>query len=222
MDWKNWKTWSLLSGVALALAAIYAFAYPAGLLREPDVIPAIDGPLPTGETQSPRVRGESLVRVDMLTPQTASYEIDRNLFGFVEPPPPAPEPPPKPAAPPPPPPDTDGDGVPDARDNCPEVANPDQRDIDRDGIGTACETEKEIPPPPPKRRPPAFDWKLLGTFGPKNAQIASFSKGDEIINVRVGNTIDERFILKQIGLESVEIGYVGFPPDETTRVPIGQ
>lgn len=36
-------------------------------------------------------------------------------------------------------PDADGDGVPDAGDNCPTVANADQADADRDGVGDACE-----------------------------------------------------------------------------------
>ena len=36
-------------------------------------------------------------------------------------------------------PDSDGDGVPDARDDCPAVANADQRDTDGDGIGDACD-----------------------------------------------------------------------------------
>jgi len=35
--------------------------------------------------------------------------------------------------------DSDGDGVPDASDNCPAVANPDQADADSDGTGDACE-----------------------------------------------------------------------------------
>jgi hypothetical protein len=35
--------------------------------------------------------------------------------------------------------DRDGDGVPDAEDNCPDVANPDQIDTDGDGHGDLCE-----------------------------------------------------------------------------------
>ncbi len=34
--------------------------------------------------------------------------------------------------------DTDGDGIVDADDNCPSVANPDQLDSNADGIGDAC------------------------------------------------------------------------------------
>jgi len=34
--------------------------------------------------------------------------------------------------------DTDGDGVPDDTDNCPNVANPDQADMDQDGVGDVC------------------------------------------------------------------------------------
>jgi len=36
--------------------------------------------------------------------------------------------------------DTDGDGITDDRDNCPNVANPDQKDTDQDGVGDACES----------------------------------------------------------------------------------
>ena len=38
--------------------------------------------------------------------------------------------------------DTDGDGV-EAGDNCKNIANPDQRDSDGDGLGDACEEDGE-------------------------------------------------------------------------------
>jgi len=42
------------------------------------------------------------------------------------------------------PPDADRDGIADAADNCPAVANASQADSDRDGVGDAC----DAPPPP--------------------------------------------------------------------------
>ncbi|MBI4339856.1 MAG: thrombospondin type 3 repeat-containing protein, partial [Chloroflexi bacterium] len=38
-------------------------------------------------------------------------------------------------------PDKDKDGIPDVFDNCPDTANPDQRDSDRNGVGDACQVE---------------------------------------------------------------------------------
>jgi hypothetical protein len=119
-----------------------------------------------------------------------------------------------------PPPDDDKDGVPNFRDNCPTMANADQSDVDRDGIGSACD-EPEVPPPPPPPVPPQFTYKFIGTFGPPNRQIATFTRDGEIVNARIGDVIEGKFILRRIGIESAEIGFVGFPPDQTQRVPLG-
>jgi hypothetical protein len=157
--------------------------------------------------------------MEWLDPQTGSYSSKRNLFAFPAPPPP-PLPPP-PAAPP----DRDKDGVPDFRDNCPDKANPDQTDIDHNGIGAACQETVEIappPPPPPEPVPPPFTYKYIGTFGNPSNPIATFTREGDIVNARVGDIIDNKFILRSIGIESVEIGFSGFPRDKTQRIPIGQ
>ncbi len=39
--------------------------------------------------------------------------------------------------------DADGDGIPDSRDNCPDVPNADQADLDGDGLGDACDDDND-------------------------------------------------------------------------------
>jgi len=216
MDWMNWKTWTVAALLIIAVFAIYTFAGPEVRHSETALTPT---PAPHERTREVATPGVEPVRLDLLEADSGSYKSDRNIFSYYEPPPPPPPPPP---APPPPPPDQDKDGVPDFRDNCVSTANPDQQDIDRDGVGTICETEPEIPPPPPPPVPPQFNYKFIGMFGPARNPIATFARDGDIVNARVGDVIEGKFILRGIGIESVEIGFVGFPADVRQRVPLGQ
>jgi hypothetical protein len=229
MDWMSWKTWTVVAAVIIVVFAIYLWAAPQ---TAPSLQPTrssnvadFEGqdhsaaPRPATVKTAVRTPGVDQIHREWLEAQSGSYASRRNLFAF-----PAPPPPPPPKLPPPPP-DKDKDGVPDFRDNCPDKANPDQTDIDHNGIGAACQEGQEIappPPPPPKPVPPPFTYKYIGTFGSGANPIATFNGNGEIINARVGDVIDGRFILRSIGIESVEIGFVGFPPDERQRIPLGQ
>ncbi len=57
--------------------------------------------------------------------------------------------------------DLDGDGVPPLEDNCPEIANPDQRDADRDGLGNACDDAPPISENYVETIPESLDVMLL-------------------------------------------------------------
>jgi hypothetical protein len=232
MNWMNWKTWTLLGAILIAGFAIYVFASPDAARIEPR-----DTTTTAEAEQQPRVRsmnvrppanrtvavpGVEPVHLEWLDVPSGSYSSSRNLFDYKQPPPP---PPPLAPAPPPPPPDKDKDGVPDFRDNCVSTPNPDQSDIDRDGVGTACETETEIappPPPPPAPVPPQFTYRFIGTFGNPSNPLATFTRDGEIVNARVGEIIEGKFILRGIGIESVEISFVGFPADQRQRIPLAQ
>jgi hypothetical protein len=214
IDWMSWKTWTVAALILIAVFAIYTFAAPEPAAQPVAAVAA--GPRTSAAIKTP---GVEPVHTEWLEAPSGSYRSDRSVFAFPLPPPPQPPPPP------PAPPDKDSDGIPDFRDNCVEKANPDQTDVDRDGIGTVCETEQEIappPPPPPKPVPPQFTYRYIGTFGSASNPIATFARDGEIVNARVGDIIDNRFILRGIGIESVEIGFVGFPPDERQRIPLGR
>jgi hypothetical protein len=76
------------------------------------------------------------------------------------------------------------------------------------------------PPPTPTPRPPEIGFKFIGTFGPKEHPIAVVQQGDQVLNVRTGDTLFGKFILKKVGYESIDVGFVGFPEAETRRLGI--
>ncbi len=79
-----------------------------------------------------------------------------------------------------------------------------------------------LPPPLPTPTPvpPEISFKFIGTFGPKDRPIAVLISGDQLVNARAGDVVFERFILRNVGYESVDIGFVGYPPSVTKRVGI--
>lgn len=80
----------------------------------------------------------------------------------------------------------------------------------------------------PKPPPPPFDREYIGHLGPGLMQVAAFrAKGEEDgsseIDIAVaGDVLDGVFIVREIGLESVVIGFVGYAPSEDTRVPLSE
>jgi hypothetical protein len=76
------------------------------------------------------------------------------------------------------------------------------------------------PPPTPTPAPPAIAFKFIGTFGPKEHPIAVVQEGEQVLNVRAGDTLFGKFILKKVGYESIDVGFVGFPESETRRLGI--
>jgi len=55
----------------------------------------------------------------------------------------------------------------------------------------------------PQRR--VFTARYIGRFGHDREPIAAFSRDGEVMIVREGERIDEHFVLRRIGLESVEV-----------------
>ena len=76
------------------------------------------------------------------------------------------------------------------------------------------------PPPTPTPKPPDISFKFIGTFGPKEHPIAVVQQGDQVVNVRTGDKLFGKFILKKVGYESIDVGFVGFPESETRRLGI--
>jgi hypothetical protein len=78
------------------------------------------------------------------------------------------------------------------------------------------------PPPTPTPRPPDVTFKFLGSFGTKENPIAVIQQGDEVFNARAGDTLFGKFVLRKVGYESIDIGFVGFAESETKRLGISQ
>ncbi len=139
----------------------------------------------------------------LLAAEPRVYDPGRNPFGFGQPPPP-PGPTPEELA---------------ARAAAEAARQRAEAEAQaREQTAAATPPEETVPARP---QPPEFGLHYLGSFGPKGKRIAVFSDGDEIYNAVVGDVLAGKFLVADIGYESVAIRYVGFPDEPPTRVGIG-
>ncbi len=68
---------------------------------------------------------------------------------------------------------------------------------------------------------PDFDLKFLGSFGSRQKRLAVFSDGVEIFNALEGGVLKSHFVIRQIGLESVDVGYLDYPDEPAIRLAAG-
>ena len=82
---------------------------------------------------------------------------------------------------------------------------------------------EQTPPPPvdPGPQLPEIDLTYLGSFGRSENPIAVLTNGDTIHNTVEGEVVGGRFVVVQIGLESVDLGYVEFPDEPPARLAVG-
>ncbi len=81
--------------------------------------------------------------------------------------------------------------------------------------------ERAQPPPPAGPQPPPINLDYLGSFGPARRKIAVFSDGETIHNAMTGEILAGKFIVHQIGYESVDLKFVGFPEVPAERLAAG-
>jgi hypothetical protein len=86
---------------------------------------------------------------------------------------------------------------------------------------TATPRPDGMPPPRP------FDRQFIGHFGPAQLKVAALRRpaagegaSAEIEVASEGEVLDGYYIIRSIGLESREVGFVGYPQTERERVPL--
>lgn len=79
-----------------------------------------------------------------------------------------------------------------------------------------------LPPPLPTPTPvpPDIPFRFIGSFGPKGRPIAVLAAGDQIVNARAGDLVFQKFIIRRVGYESIDVGFVGYAPSDTRRLGI--
>lgn len=196
----------LILGLAVVAAVALAVEMPSWL-AEPAEAPALRGPAAGGSpTAGARTAAAAPVRdvveVDLPAlehPEVEASHLDRNPFRFGAPPPPPPPPPPRP------------------------LTKAEREQIERDRVA-AEEAARQAAIEAAKPKPPPLDLLFLGSFGPEGRRVAVLAdRGrDNIWTVTVGQTVASKFVVAEIGYESVALGFVGFPDVPPQRLAIGK
>lgn len=194
----------ILVGVLVVLALVAGWQFLVPMLSDDDGA-AAPGRRARGGGVGPAGVEVARLEVERLEAAPRDYSPGRDPFRYGEPPPP-PGPTPEELA----------------RARAAEAAEAArQAELEAQRRAAAVREAEAGPPEPPKPQPPPFQLTYLGSFGPSSRRIAVFSDGKEIYNAVVGDVIDGRFVVADIGYESVAIKYVGFPDAPATRVAIG-
>ncbi len=151
------------------------------------------GPRRGNEKKPASAQDVPFVSKDLLDPPRTRGQGDgaRNIFDL-RPPTPIPPPTPTPGLPPPPP------------------------------AGSQAFVGPLPPPTPtPTPAPPEINFKFIGTFGPKDRPVAVLVLGDQVVNARAGDVVFDRYVVRRVGYESVDVGFKDyFIPSETRRIGI--
>lgn len=189
----------LLTSLGVLLVAILAF----------QLLPSfsLSGSGPAAEGGGGVVGGgsgaaaEEVVELDLelLTRGPGQFTPGRDPFNYGAPPPPPPPPPP----------------------------SPESVEQDRVRRATAAaealeQVREQIAAGPPPAQPPPIDVVYLGSFGTAAKRLAVFSDGSDIINATAGSVIKDKFVVVQVGLESADLGFVGFPDVPPERLGAGE
>lgn len=163
--------------------------------------PPIAGRIPGAGRPAARPAADTVeeLRVADLAIQPRDFSPGRDPWRFVDPPPPPPPPPP------------------------PAPRGPSAEDLERmRQAQEALRRQQELAAAEAaKPKPPPFTMSYLGNFGPESRRIAVFSDGKTIYNALEGETIAGKFIVADIGYESVDIRFVGFPDWPPQRLAVG-
>jgi len=62
-----------------------------------------------------------------------------------------------------------------------------------------------VPPLQEERPRLRFTHRYIGRFGPEHRPIAAFARDGKIVTVKIGDRIDDHFVLRSVGMESVEV-----------------